>query len=134
MIYRFGIITIIVSALFFGCVGTEKKDEYEEKYAQFVKKREKQKYGVEIETLKEALKYYPQFKKFGPKGNVDIIGFRQQVARQDSMDCSKFFPVFFIIMEIEDSLKTESGRKYLDKKYNPKVVAYVKGQLKIKTE
>ncbi|MCD6595732.1 hypothetical protein J7L68_08690 [bacterium] len=43
----------------------------------------------------------------------------------------EYLPAFFMIMEIEDSLKTKTGINYLDKKFNPKVISIVKNGLDI---
>ena len=121
---------IVVSLLFIGLVGcdvkSKKSQQSEKAYAQFVRQREKMRYGADLQTLQKALQYYPAFRRSFFAG--DITGFRQK-ARSDSLDFSEFIPALFMIMEIDDSSKTKTGRKYLEKKYNPKLIDYVVAQL-----
>ncbi len=110
-----------------GCSLKDKQSEEAEKaYAQFVKQRERMRYGADLETIQKALKYYPAFRKSLSAG--DIVGFRRQ-AKTDSLDFTEFMPTLFMIMEIDDSSKTPSGRKYLEKKYNSKIIAYIQTEL-----
>jgi len=123
---------IFVLALFLGlagCVRDKESERAEKVYAQFVRQREKMRYGADLQTLQKALQYYPTFRKSLFAG--DITGFRQK-ARSDSLDFSEFIPALFIIMEIDDSSKTKTGRKYLEKKYNPKLIDYIVAQLSLR--
>ncbi|MCD6530821.1 hypothetical protein J7K99_00065 [bacterium] len=123
---------IFALVLFFGltgCVKDKESEQSEKAYAQFVRQREKMRYGADLQTLQKALQYYPAFRRSFFAG--DITGFRQK-ARSDSLDFSEFIPALFMIMEIDDSSKTKTGRKYLEKKYNPKLIDYVVAQLSLR--
>ena len=116
--------------LFTGCIKSPQNDEYDKKYRTFIKKREKIRYGIDLEVLRKALKLYPQFKQNGLEKNFDLGKFRE-MSRRDSLNTMEYLPAFFMIMEIEDSLKTKTGINYLDKKFNPKVISIVKNGLDI---
>ena len=122
--------TFVLMFLFVGCIKSPTNDEYDKRYREFIKKREKIRYGIELRVLRKALELYPQFKQEGLSENFDLGKFRE-MSRRDSLNTMEYLPAFFMIMEIEDSLKTPTGVRYLDKKYNPKVILIVKTGLGI---
>ena len=124
------LLTFLFIFLFVGCIRSPANDEYDKRYREFIKKREKIRYGIELRVLRKALELYPQFKQEGLSENFDLGKFRE-MSRRDSLNTMEYLPAFFMIMEIEDSLKTPTGVRYLDKKYNPKVILIVKTGLGI---
>ncbi len=118
------ILMVIISILIFGCEKKEKIVAKENEYKTFVKKRQEKILGVDVEALKAALKKYPEFKAKVRSGNFDPGEFRNY-ARQKNVNSINMLTLFFVIQEISDSVKVPSGKKYLEKKYKPKVIELV---------
>ena len=125
--YILVLVGFLAMAFLGGCSGkSEQAKQAEKSYAEFVRKRQKKRYGVDIETINRAMKYYPRFRQSLFSG--DVVGFRRSV-RADSLDFTEFMPALMMILEIDDSSKTPTGIKYLNRKYNPQIVAYVQAEL-----
>ncbi len=114
-----------------GCGGGGESRSAEEEYRRFVKQRQKRLLGVDPDVLRRALQLYPKYKGEGFVKNFDMMRFRQ-FARAESLNCIEFIPAFQIISEIEESSKTDSGRKYLEGRYKPELISAVRKSLGIK--
>ena len=124
MLSRSIVLLSILLILIQGCEKTEKIAQNEDEYKNFVKKRQEKIVGVDIDALREALRKYPDFKSSIESGRFDPGQYRMY-ARQKNVDSMKMLTLFFVIKEIEDSVKVPTGQKYLEKKYKPKVIELV---------
>jgi hypothetical protein len=124
----FNAIIVFFAVFLIGC--SDENAKLDAEYNSFIKNREISKIGFDMATLDKALQLYPEYKRNGLGDKFDMAKFRT-FTTTNTLNTKDYLPVFLVIKEVEDSLKTDGGKAFLAKKYPQNVVSTIKVSLKI---